>query len=88
MSAADCVFRYRQGDRPPQPRRNIQNFWANHCEDEWQRAFYMFSSSAAPGSLPCSLRAACAWPAFCCYPCLRCRCLALASATGDRRLPA
>jgi hypothetical protein len=37
--------RYRVGDRPPQPRRNIQTFWLNHCEDEWQKAFFFFSSS-------------------------------------------
>ena len=40
------MCRYQPGARPPQPRRNIQTFWQVHCEDEWQRAFLMFSSSA------------------------------------------
>lgn len=37
--------RYCRGDHPPQPRRDIKSFWLNYCEDEWQRAFFMFSSS-------------------------------------------
>lgn len=40
------VCRYRVGDRPPQPRRDIQSFWLNHCEDDWQKAFFMFQASA------------------------------------------
>ncbi|CAL8469232.1 g8773 [Coccomyxa elongata] len=39
------ALQYQKGDKPPQPRRNIQSFWQNHCEDEWQRAFFMFSAS-------------------------------------------
>ena len=55
VSVCACMHcRYKRGDRPPQPRRNIQNFWLIHCEDEWQRAFFMFSSSASPAALePC-----------------------------------
>ncbi len=42
------LCRYQKGDKPPQPRRNIQSFWQNHCEGEWQRAFFMFSASEYP----------------------------------------
>ena len=38
--------RYKPGDRPPQPQRTFQNTWRARCEDDWLRAFYMFSFSA------------------------------------------
>ena len=43
--------RYKPGDRPPQPQRTFQNTWRARCEDDWLRAFYMFSFSAAPNYL-------------------------------------
>ena len=42
--------RYKPGDRPPQPQRTFQNTWRARCEDDWLRAFYMFSFSAHPKS--------------------------------------
>ena len=42
--------RYKPGDRPPQPQRTFQNTWRARCEDDWLRAFYMFSFSARPPS--------------------------------------
>ena len=42
--------RYTPGDRPPQPQRTFQNTWRARCEDDWLRAFYMFSFSARPDS--------------------------------------
>ena len=48
--------RYCSGDHPPQPRRDIKSFWLNYCEDEWQRAFFMFSASERPRLCCKSLR--------------------------------
>lgn len=42
------ALRYKAGDRPPQPQRTFQNTWHARCEDDWLRAFYMFSFSEAP----------------------------------------
>ncbi|CAK0784312.1 hypothetical protein CVIRNUC_007516 [Coccomyxa viridis] len=39
------ALRYKPGDRPPQPQRTFQNTWRARCEDDWLRAFYMFSFS-------------------------------------------
>ncbi|CAK0784313.1 hypothetical protein CVIRNUC_007517 [Coccomyxa viridis] len=41
----EFALQYCSGDHPPQPRRDIKSFWLNYCEDEWQRAFFMFSAS-------------------------------------------
>lgn len=35
---------YQLGDRPPQPRRTFEAFWAIRCEPSWQLAFYFFQA--------------------------------------------
>lgn len=34
---------YKLGDRPPAPRRTFRTHWELRCEQQWYRAFYMFS---------------------------------------------
>ena len=60
--------RYKPGDRPPQPQRTFQNTWRARCEDDWLRAFYMFSFSAHPNFILRVHRASqstCAMPTVC-----------------------
>ncbi|KAK9829265.1 hypothetical protein WJX72_004859 [[Myrmecia] bisecta] len=45
MRCREWVAGYQLGDRPPEPKRNFRNHWDRQCEDEWRRAFYMFSLS-------------------------------------------
>lgn len=52
------LCRYKAGDRPPQPQRTFQNTWRARCEDDWLRAFYMFSFSGLPRTL--SMAGSCA----------------------------
>ena len=66
--AAALRRRYKPGDRPPQPQRTFQNTWRARCEDDWLRAFYMFSFSAHPNYILRVHRASqstCAMPIVC-----------------------
>ncbi|GMH34123.1 hypothetical protein BSKO_01957 [Bryopsis sp. KO-2023] len=35
---------YRFGERPPAPARSFDIHWEQRCENEWRRAFYLFSA--------------------------------------------